>query len=220
MTRLETFVDAAFAFAVTLLVVGGGDSVPTNYQDFIAAMKQVPAFAVSFANVMFFWYAHYRWSRRYGLEDMPSTLLSLLLVFVVLVYVYPLKAVYSGAIMWFSGGFFPSAFSMSAFEDLRAMFVIFGVGYAAMSALIALLDLHAFRLAEKLELSEQERFDTMTAVAVWAAGVVIAFGSIAIAVTAPLELVFLAGIFYASFGVVMPILAIVRARQWDRRKTA
>ena len=58
MTRLETFADAAFAFAVTLLVVGGGDFIPATFDEMIQAMKQVPAFAASFANIMLFWYAH------------------------------------------------------------------------------------------------------------------------------------------------------------------
>jgi uncharacterized membrane protein len=49
MTRLETFTDAAFAFAVTLLVAGGGDSVPMNFGEMTAGLKQIPAFAASFA---------------------------------------------------------------------------------------------------------------------------------------------------------------------------
>lgn len=34
MTRLETFLDAAFAFATTLLVISVG-SIPENYQELI-----------------------------------------------------------------------------------------------------------------------------------------------------------------------------------------
>ena len=83
MTRLETFTDAAFAFAVTLLVVGGGDSIPMNFDEMVNALKQVPAFAASFANIMWFWHAHHVWSRRFGLEDTKSIVLSLVLVFVV-----------------------------------------------------------------------------------------------------------------------------------------
>ena len=73
-------------------------------------MKQVPAFAASFANIMLFWYAHHVWSRRFGLDDAGTVFLSLLLIFLVLIYVYPLKAIYSGAIEFFSGGYFPSYF--------------------------------------------------------------------------------------------------------------
>ena len=83
MTRLESFVDAAFAFAVTLLVIGGGDNIPANYAEFLVAMQQVPAFALCFASLAFFWYAHHMWSRRFGLDDPMSTFLSLMLIFVV-----------------------------------------------------------------------------------------------------------------------------------------
>ena len=115
MTRLETFVDAAFAFAVTLLVVGGGDSVPSNSEELRLALNQVPAFAASFANIMLFWYAHHKWSRQFGLDDMKSVLISLALIFVVLIYVYPLKATYSGAISFFSNGYFEPFFEVNSF---------------------------------------------------------------------------------------------------------
>ena len=36
-----------------------------------------------------FWHGHYRWSRRFGLEDGTSVILSLLLVFLVLVFCTP-----------------------------------------------------------------------------------------------------------------------------------
>ncbi len=217
MTRVETFVDAAFAFAVTLLVVGGGDTVPSSFEEFVLAMQRVPAFLACFANVMLFWYAHYRWSRRYGLEDVRSTMLSMALVFVVLIYVYPLVAVYSGAISFFTGGYLPSDFELESAQDLRTLFVVFGVGYAAMSAVIALLDAHALKLCDELALSDEEQFNTVTAIWSWCVGIGIAFGSVVIAVTAPDRFIVLAGMFYASFGVAMPILGITRHRLWKKR---
>ncbi len=50
MTRLETFCDAAFAFAVTLLVISG-EGIPGSYQELIVALKGIPAFAASFAAI-------------------------------------------------------------------------------------------------------------------------------------------------------------------------
>ena len=149
MTRLETFADAAFAFAVTLLVVGGGDSIPGNFEEMSRAVKQVPAFAASFANIMLFWYAHHRWSRRYGLEDAGSAVFTMLLIFVVLVYVYPLKAIYSGALEFFSAGYLESYFEMTSVDDVRSMFYIFGTGYIAMSGVIVLLNRHALGKSEE-----------------------------------------------------------------------
>ena len=47
MTRMETFADAAFAFAVTMLVISV-EAVPQNYEEFAAALKSIPAFFASF----------------------------------------------------------------------------------------------------------------------------------------------------------------------------
>jgi len=204
MTRLETFTDAAFAFAVTLLVVGGGDSVPMNFSEMTFALKQIPAFAASFANIMWFWYAHHVWSRRFGLDDTKSVFLSLTLVLVVLIYVYPLKAIYSGAIDFFSGGFFASYFGITSVDDLRDMFVIFGTAYVALSGMIALLYRHALRLSDQLSLSTTEVFDSRSEQLTWIFNAGVAFVSIVLAHVLPNGLVPIAGMWYAVLGIIMP----------------
>jgi len=212
MTRLETFADAAFAFAVTLLVVGGGDTIPTTFEEMTRAMKQVPAFAASFANIMLFWYAHHRWSRRFGLEGPVSVSLTLLLVFVVLVYVYPLKALYSGALDFFSGGYLESYFALTSIDDLRIMFVIFGTGYAALSGVIVLLNRHALARSDDLILNEFERYETVTEVQHWLINMAVPLISIGLAILLPDGLVVVAGMFYAVFGVFLPWHANKRER--------
>ncbi len=216
MTRLETFADAAFAFAVTLLVVGGGDSVPTSFDEMIQALKQVPAFAASFANIMLFWYAHHIWSRRFGLEDTASVLLSLLLVFLILIYVYPLKAIYSGAIDFFTGGYLESYFHMETGQDVRSLFIVFGLGYAVLSGVIVLLNRHALSVKAWLSLSEAEIFDTQSEMGSWVISAAVAMISVLLAAFVPDGLIFLAGVFYGVLGIVMPLYAARRAR---RRQT-
>ncbi|MEJ2055586.1 MAG: TMEM175 family protein, partial [Calditrichaceae bacterium] len=110
MTRLEAFSDAAFAFAMSMLVISVGE-IPKNYQDLILALKGTPAFAASFGSIMLFWIGHRTWSRRFGLEDAFSIFLSFALVFTVLVYLYPLKIVFSAFFTWISGGWLPSNFT-------------------------------------------------------------------------------------------------------------
>ena len=83
MTRTETFTDAAFAFSLTLLVVSI-DAVPTNYDELLLAVQGIPAFGLACSLLFLFWYGHWQWSRRFGLEDFPSIVLSFLLVFVIL----------------------------------------------------------------------------------------------------------------------------------------
>lgn len=213
MTRLETFVDAAFAFAVTLLVVGGGDSIPTNFSDLVLAMQQVPAFAASFANIMLFWYAHHVWSRRFGLDDWGSAILSLLLVFVVLVYVYPLKALYSGAIEFFSGGLLPSYFSLQSVDDVRVMFIIFGTAYVALSGVIVLLNRHALKQQERLQLSELEVYETRSTIQHWLINMAVPCASILLAFAASDAWLVSAGMIYAVFGLLLPWHAIQRGRR-------
>ena len=212
MSRLETFIDAAFAFAVTLLVIGGGDSIPMSFEEMVRAIKQVPAFAASFANIMLFWYAHHVWSRRFGLDDWRSVILSLVLIFVVLIYVYPLKAIYSGAFDFFSGGYFESFFKLRSFDDLRSMFVIFGIGYASLSGVIVLLNRHALGKTKALALSKLEQFDTHTEKDHWMINLIVPIISIILAISLPDRLVVAAGIFYSVFAAVLPWHAIRRLR--------
>jgi uncharacterized membrane protein len=212
MTRLETFVDAAFAFAVTLLVVGGGDSIPLSFDEMLQAIKQVPAFAASFANIMVFWYAHHVWSRRFGLDDSRSVVLSLALIFVVLVYVYPLKAIYSGAIGFFTAGYLPSYFDLETIGDLRDLFVIFGSGYALLSLLVVLLNNHALACADRLHLNELERYDTVSERGHWIVNTAVPLLSIVLALTLPDRWVVGAGLIYFLFAVAVPWYAVRRGK--------
>src|SRR4026209_1695612 len=75
MTRLESFVDAAFAFAVTMLVIAG-QQVPDDIPTMLKAFKNVPAFAASIAVLAIFWRGHWLWSRCFGLEDRSSIWIS------------------------------------------------------------------------------------------------------------------------------------------------
>ena len=67
INRLETLVYAAFAFALTLLVISVG-AIPENLQELVAALKQVPALALSFLMLMVIWRAYALWSERFGLD--------------------------------------------------------------------------------------------------------------------------------------------------------
>ena len=158
MTRIETFTDAAFAFAVTLLVISI-DAVPTTVPGLLQVLEATPAFALSFLQLALFWYAHHKWSRRYGLEDFTSIVLSLFLVGVVLVYVYPLRFMFSLLMAWVTQGALGDA-TLGSFADLNTVFLIYGIGFFAMSATIALLYQHSLRLADVLGLSPLERLET------------------------------------------------------------
>lgn len=165
-SRLETFVDAAFAFAVTMLIISV-ENIPTTFDDLLYALREVPAFAASFALVAMFWHAHYRWSRRYGLEDGWSTILSLSLVFAVLVYLYPLRIVAASAFNAWTGGWLPAATEMRTMADYRWLFGVYGFAFATMSLIVLLLFVRALSTETEPPLDAVEREFTRLEVKIW-----------------------------------------------------
>jgi uncharacterized membrane protein len=184
VTRLEAFVDAAFAFSVTLLVISL-DAIPASIPALIDALKGVPAFAMSFLQIALFWHAHVTWSRRYGLDDMRSTVLSLLLVFLVLVYVYPLKILFGTFFSWITQGWIPWPLKVSSFDEILQMFVIYGLAFATLSACVMALYLHALRQRHAIGMSREETASTVAYIAAWGWGMVVAIVSIASALLMP-----------------------------------
>ncbi len=155
VTRVEAFVDAAFAFAVTLLVISF-DGLPKSADELVAAYKGIPAFAASFLLLATFWRAHERWSRWYGLDDSRSTVLSLALVFLVLVYVYPLRMLFAGFFHFVSQGALPADYVIRTASDLRWMFGSYAVAYGSLSFVVWLLYRHAYRHRSRLGLDVDE----------------------------------------------------------------
>ncbi|MEZ5082892.1 MAG: TMEM175 family protein [Bacteroidales bacterium] len=130
-TRLETFFDAAFAFSITMLVISVG-TIPENYSELILAIKKVPAFAASFAGITWFWMGHRKWSRWFGLEDNMSIFLTLILIFFMLIYIYPLRLIFSAMFSWFTSGWLPSEFTLAQQFELTDLFVFYGLGFFIM----------------------------------------------------------------------------------------
>jgi len=157
-TRIEAFTDAAFAFALTMLVISF-DELPRSVDDLVRAMKSIPAFLLSGALLMTFWHSHSRWSQRYCLCDRETVWLTSLLVFTVMVYVYPLRLMMSGFMHWISGGRLTASFTITSGDDLIVLFAIYGAGFTAMCSIIALLFQHALRKADELNLNEIDRFE-------------------------------------------------------------
>ena len=89
VSRIESFSDAVFAFAVTLLVVSL--EVPKTFDELISTMRGFFAFAICFWLLLAVWFEHNKFFRRYGISDSYTMRLSAVLLFIVLFYVYFLK---------------------------------------------------------------------------------------------------------------------------------
>jgi hypothetical protein len=156
VTRLESFSDAVFGFALTLLVVSL--DVPKSFDDLVSTMRGFPAFAICFLLLALIWNSHYKFCRRYGLDDGVARFLTCVLLFLVLFYVYPLKFLFNLSITGLLFGVGP-AVSMTG-SQLSMLLVIYGLGFAAVYGAMALLYLHAWRLRDALELNDVEKADT------------------------------------------------------------
>lgn len=124
--RLDNFTDAAFAFAVSLMVIGGAGA-PDNFDALVGALGDLPAFAFGFAVMTMFWLSHVRWRKVRGEGDWLSTLLTLVLIFLTLVYVQPLRAMASATGLWFTGH------GRMFGGSLAGLFAVYGTGFVAMS---------------------------------------------------------------------------------------
>jgi uncharacterized membrane protein len=184
VTRLEGFTDAVFAFAVTLLVVSL--EVPKTFPELLVAMHGFLAFGVCFGLLANVWYQHYRFFRRYALENPWVVFLNCALLFFVLFYVYPLKFLFTAI-------FNSSEISLS---EERALFTIWSLGYAAVFTVFTLLYLHAWRIRAQLELTPLEAIRTQVSLLDQIAMLFIALLSTALARTMPDRYLGIAGNIY------------------------
>ena len=205
MTRLETFIDAAFAFAISMLVIAA-QQIPDNIQTLLAAFKNVPTFVCSIAVLGIFWRGHWLWSRRYGLEDGVSILISWAMIVTILIFIYPLKAIFGS--MWYllSSGQVGQRLSLHTTEaQARTIFAIYALGLIAISAEILLLNLRAWQLREPLRLNERESLVTRGELSGWSIPVSVGIVSLIFALSLPAKQIQWSGWVYFSMIVLVPL---------------
>ena len=157
ITRLESFSDAVFAFALTLLVVSL--EVPESFTELFDTMRGFVAFGVCFAILARIWNAHYVYCRRYGLDDGLVRFLTCVLLFIVLLYVYPLKFLFTLFINKTLLGIETGQPRITS-DQAATLFVIYGFGFSAVYIALTFLYLQAYRLRDDLDLNALERLET------------------------------------------------------------
>ncbi len=157
ISRLESFSDAVFAFSATLLVVSL--EVPRTFQELQANLQGFVAFGLSFTMLILIWAVHNRFFRRYGLQDTTTVVLNAVLLFVVLFYVYPLKFLSSTLVNRFFG-LGPGGARVANREEMVSLIIVYSLGFIAVFAAVALLYRHAYSCRDRLNLTEEEVFET------------------------------------------------------------
>jgi hypothetical protein len=165
VTRVEALSDVVFGFALTLLGVSLG--MPRTFDQLLEGIRDFPAFAICFAILIRIWHEHYRFFRRYGLQDGRIIFLNSILLFIVILFVYCLKFIISlwVTVLTTSGNPITrmpdgKLVLIIRFAQTEWLMFIFGIGFAVIYAVFALLFVHAFELRDRLHLNPLEAFET------------------------------------------------------------
>ncbi|HSL01024.1 MAG TPA: TMEM175 family protein [Rubrobacteraceae bacterium] len=208
VSRIEGLSDAVFAFSVTLLVVSL--EVPDSFDELLATMRGFFAFAICFALLLAVWHEHYKFFRRYGLADNLTIALNSALLFIVLVYVYPLKFLFALLVDQTLG--FDSEEIRT--EQVPLLMVIYGAGFVAVQSVLALFYVRAYALREQLELDAHERSITREEVRGFLLNTGVGLASISIALLGGVPALSWAGFVYC---LVFP-LQILNSRLANARR--
>ncbi|MFT6408427.1 MAG: hypothetical protein ACJAQ6_001846 [Arenicella sp.] len=149
-----------------------------------------------------------------GLESNRTVLLSLAVIFMVLVYFYPLRMIFDGMFASISNDYFTSDLKLRTYAEVRRMFLFYSIGSGVMALLICDLYRNALINKAALGLSQDEIFETKLDITCWFIIAIFSLISIAIALTVRGGLLALAGYVYFLMFAALPLASqIQRARR-------
>lgn len=164
-TRIETFSDGVFAVAFTLVVLS--TSVPETFQDLRKTIFDIVPSFICIVLIIVIWYQHYIFFLRYGLQNTRTAVINTFLLFLLLVYIYPLKFLARflfeltiGLLSGKDGNFISSFGGDMSNSNMTLLMVTYGLGATLIFATMAWLYRHAYHKRKSLKLSKYEIFST------------------------------------------------------------
>ncbi len=155
VSRIEGFSDCVISFAITLVVISL--EVPKKFEELTANLSGIVGFGLCFLLILSLWNQHYLFFRRYGLQDAPTILLNSLFLFLIVIYVFPLKFLFTLGTDSLIGKDVSDRITSAQWPQLM---VYYGLGFAAVYLIFALMYRHAYLQRGQLELSLAERYIT------------------------------------------------------------
>jgi len=214
-SRLETFSDAVFAFAITLIIVSL--EVPHTFNELFEVFKGFFSFAACFLIIFLIWNNQNIYFRRYGLNNAYVTFLNAALLFIVLMYVYPLKFLF---VMLFAQGVYNDhghLITMITEQQQPQLMYVYHSGYAAIYVLFLLMYLHARKKAKEIDLSSAELFETDSFIMINLFNAGLGLAGILLVFLLPLKYKGTTGLVYMVIPVMYSIFFSVRSKQARKR---
>jgi hypothetical protein len=198
ISRLEGFSDAVFGFALALLAVSA--EPPTSYAELMDRLYGALSFACCFALLVWIWYEHNAFFRRYGLQDALTTAINGALLFVVLFYVYPLKFMFDSMFARFLPPPSKDPIVGMALWELGNASAVYGGGFMVLFLIFALLYYRAYRRRDDLALTPIEVFEAKAFAAHHLLSAGVGALALVIALFGPIRWVFFSPMTFALMG--------------------
>lgn len=159
VTRIENLSDIVFALALGMLISTGFPI--TSFSDLEKFLASIIPVSAGFAIMIFLWHQHFTFFRRYGVADQKIIFLNAVLLFVILYIAYPLRFAFESFYLFIVSSITGDYSEMTekgldSFDTSGVILCFFGIGYALVHLIYALMHQHVVKKREPLNLSETE----------------------------------------------------------------
>jgi uncharacterized membrane protein len=156
-SRLENFSDAVFAFSITLLMISL--EVPDSFTQILQLTDELIAFAVTIIPLFVIWQQHRQFFRRYGLDDNVILKWNTMLLFIVLIFIFPLKFLSLFLVRFYSSLMFGTETvfgTMINGDQVPMLMVYYGIGALGLVFVFSRFYKHALNKKDELGLNTYE----------------------------------------------------------------